>query len=272
MTPRYNRILITGAAGRLGTELRRGLAPLAKQLRLADRVPIEDLRPNEESRVFDLADEAATLAAVRDVDAIVHFGGTPLECPWADILDANIRGSYHVYEGARKHGAKRVVYASSVHAIGYHPLQAHIDTDAPVRPDSLYGVSKCFVEALSRLYWDKFGLESVCLRIFSSFPEPADRRMLWSYLSFDDCVRLVQAALTAPQVGHTISFGLSDNAVKPVDNARAGHLGYVPRDSTEPYREAVEARFPPADPHAPATRYLGGWFVDLGHPDDKEEK
>ena len=269
MTSPYKRILITGAAGRLGTELRRGLAPLAQCLRLADRVAIPDLRDNEEGLVFDLADEAATMDAIRDVDAIVHFGGAPLERPWAEILDSNIRGSYHIYEGARLHGAKRVVYASSVHAIGYHPLDAHIGTDAPLRPDSLYGVSKCFVESLSRLYWDKFGLESACLRIFSSFPQPADRRMLWSYLSFDDCVRLVRAALTAPHLGHTISFGLSDNAVKPVDNALAGHLGYLPRDSSEPYREMVEAKFPPADPQAPATRFLGGWFVDLGHPNDE---
>lgn len=269
MTERFNRLLITGAAGRLGTELRRGLAPLAKHLRLADRVAIHDPQGHEEVRTFDLADEAATIDATRDVDAIVHFGGAPLERPWNEILDSNIRGSYNVYEGARRHGVKRVVYASSVHAIGYHPLDAHIGTDAPVRPDSLYGVSKCFVESLSRLYWDKFGIESVCLRIFSSFPQPTDRRMLWSYLSFDDCTRLVRAALSAPYVGHAISFGLSDNLVKPVDNTLASHLGYVAHDSSEPYREALEARFAPADPLAPATRFLGGWFVDLPHPDDE---
>ena len=271
MSARFNRILITGAAGRLGTQLRRGLAPLATQLRVVDRVPVQDLQSNEEGRVFDLGDEAATMEATRGVDAIVHFGGAPLERPWTEILDSNIRGSYHVYEGARRHGVKRVVYASSVHAIGYHALDAHIDADAPVRPDSLYGVSKCFVESLSRFYWDKFGIESACLRIFSSFPEPADRRMLWSYLSFEDCVRLVSASLTAPHLGHTISFGMSDNAVKPVDNSKAGHLGYLPRDSSEAFREKVEANFPPADPKAPATRLLGGWFVDLGHPDQEIE-
>jgi len=267
-TPRYRRILLTGATGRLGTQLRPALAPLATHVRLVDCKPVGDLQAHEESVVFDLADEAATLAATRDVDAIVHFGGMALEAPWAEILDANIRGSYHIYEGARRHGVQRVVYASSVHAIGYHPLDAHIDTDAPVRPDSLYGVSKCFVEALSRLYWDKFGLESVCLRIFSSFPEPADRRMLWSYLSFADCARLVTASLTAPYVGHTISFGLSNNAVKAVDNRLAAHLGYVAQDSSEPYRAQVQAQHPPADPKAAATRFMGGWFVDLPHPDD----
>ncbi len=266
--PRYQRILITGANGRLGSRLRHGLAPLAHRLRLSDRGPIADLAPHEEGVVCELADAAAVLAAAAGVDAIVHFGGAALESPWAEILASNIQGGYNLYEAARRQGVRRVVFASSVHAIGYHPLEAQIDAAAPHRPDSLYGLSKCFVEDLGRLYWDKFGIESVCLRIFSSFPEPADRRMLWSWLSFDDCVRLVAASLTAPRVGHTIAFGMSDNAVKPVDNRLAAHLGFRPIDSTEPFRAAVEARLPPADPKAPATALLGGWFVDLGHPDD----
>lgn len=266
---RFDTILITGAAGRLGSELRRGLAPLARRLRLADVAPVADVQPNEEALCFDLADEAATHAACRGVDAIVHFGGVPLERPWEQILNANIRGSYHVYEGARKHGIRRVVYASSVHAIGYHRLEDHIDADAPHRPDGLYGLSKCFTEDLARLYWDKFGIETAALRIFSSFPEPADRRMLWSWLSFADCIRLVTAALTAPRVGFTLSFGLSDNAVNPVDNRRAAHLGYVAQDNTEAFRAGIEAKFPPPDPKAAAVQRLGGWFVDLGHPDDE---
>lgn len=269
MNQHYEKVLITGAAGRLGSRLRGGLAPLARTIRLADRVAIGDLQPHEEAAVFELDDMDAVMAATEGVDCVVHFGGAPLESPWETILSANIRGSYNIYEAARKQGVRRVVYASSVHAIGYHPLEAHIDAQAPHRPDSLYGLSKCFVEDLGRLYWDKFGIESVMLRIFSSFPEPADRRMLWSWLSFDDCVRLVSASLTAPRVGFTVSFGMSDNKVKPVDNRLAGHLGFHPQDSTEPYRAAVEAAKPPLDGKAPATTALGGWFVDLGHPDDE---
>ena len=272
MTPSYDTILITGAAGRLGTELRRGLAPLARKLRLAGRSAIPDLAANEESVAFDLADEAAVLEAAKGVDAIVHFGGAPMERPWEEILNSNIRGSYHIYEAARKNGVKRVVYASSVHAIGFHRLEDHIDTNAPHRPDGLYGLSKCFVEDLGRLYWDKFGIETVALRIFSSFPEPADRRMLWSWLSFADCNRLTAAALTAPRVGFTVSFGISDNAVKAVDNRLAGHLGYRPQDNTEAFRAAVEACTPVPDPKAPAVQHLGGWFVDQGHPDDAPDK
>lgn len=268
MTPRYDTILITGAAGRLGTELRRGLAPHARKLRLAARAEITDLAPNEESVVFDLADEAAVMAACEGVSAIVHFGGIAVERPWEEILNSNIRGSYHIYEAARKHRVKRVVYASSVHAIGFHRLEDHIDANAPHRPDGLYGLSKCFVEDLGRLYWDKFGIETVALRIFSSFPEPADRRHLWSWLSFDDCNRLTAAALTAPRVGFTVSFGISDNREKTVDNRLAGHLGYIPQDNTERFRDAMEARTPVPDPKAPAVQCLGGFFVEMGHPDD----
>ena len=268
--PRFDTLLITGAAGRLGTQLRRGLAPLARRLRLQDRVPIAGLQPNEEAVTCDLADMPAILKATQGVDAIVHFGGAPLEIGWQEILDSSIRGSYHIYEGARQNGVRRVIYASSVHAIGYHRIEDQIDASAPHRPDSLYGVSKCFVEDLSRLYWDKFGIETACLRIFSSFDQITARRLLWSMLTYDDCVRLVAAALTAPRVAHTIVFGTSDNRHRMVDNRLAAHLGWVPQDSTESLRTEAESRLPAADPDAPAVRHLGGWFVDLGHPDDEK--
>lgn len=265
----YKTILITGAAGRLGTELRKGLTHLADTIRLSDRTPVEDLQPNEEMVLCELGDYEAVMALTKGVDAIVHFGGAPLETDFETILNSNIRGSYHIYEGARKNGVRRIVYASSVHAIGYHEMTAQIDADAPVRPDSLYGVSKNFVESLSRLYWDKFGIESLCLRIFSSFPEPTDRRMLWSWLSFADCVRYVERGLSAPRVAHTIGYGMSDNWLRPVDDSKARHLGFVPNDTAEVYREAVEASTDHPDAKAAGVKYLGGWFCELGHPDDE---
>jgi len=272
MNPPFDTILLTGAAGRLGTHLRRGLAPLARRLRVSDRSEINELKSNEEAVICDLADQAAVFEMTRGVDAIVHFGGAPLETNWETILNSSIRGSYNIYEGARRHGVKRVVYASSVHAIGYYQVEDHIDAGAPHRPDSLYGVSKCFVEDLSRLYWDKFGIETVCCRIFSSFDQYNDRRLLWSMLTFEDCVRLVTASLTAPRVAHSIIFGTSDNHHKMVDNRLAGHIGFQPQDSTEEYRVEVEARVPAADSRAPAVQFLGGWFVDLGHPDDETSR
>ena len=269
--PRFDTLLLTGAAGALGTQLRGGLAPLTRRLRLNDRAPIDDLRPNEEAAICDLADQAAVEAMCEGVDAIVHFGAAPVERPWEEILNSSIRGGYHLYEGARKHGVRRVVYASSVHAIGFHPLEAQIDARTPQRPDTLYGVSKCFVENLGSLYWDKFGIESVMVRIFSSFPEPADRRHLWSWLSYDDLVRLVTSALTAPRVAHTVVFGMSDNTVKPTDNRYARHLGYHPQDSAEAFREGVEARTAIPDPADPEVRFMGGAYVTFPHPDDPVE-
>ncbi|WP_039019853.1 NAD-dependent epimerase/dehydratase family protein [Halocynthiibacter namhaensis] len=265
----FNRILITGAAGRLGSELRKGLVHLAEHVRISDRVEMTDIQAHEEAIICELGNYDAVMALTQDVDAIVHFGGMPTESDFETILDSNIRGSYHIYEGARKHGAKRVVYASSVHAIGYHEMEAHIDADSPGRPDSLYGVSKCFVEDLARLYWDKFGVESLCLRIFSSFPEPADRRMLWSWLSFRDCVQYVERGLTAPRVGHTIAFGMSDNRLKVLDDSKAGHIGFHAQDNTEPFRAAMEAKTETPDPKADSVKYMGGWFCDLPHPDDE---
>lgn len=271
MNPHFDTILLTGAAGRLGTQLRRGLAPLARRIRVSDRVEIEDLQPNEEAVICDLADAEAVFKMTEGVDAIVHFGGAPVETKWETILDANIRGSYHIYEGARRNGVRRIVYASSVHAIGYHRLEDNIDASAPHRPDSLYGLSKCFVEDLGRLYWDKFGIETVCARIFSSFDEYTDRRHLWSMLTFDDCVRLVTASLTAPRVAHSIIFGTSNNRHRMVDNRLAGHIGFQPQDSTEAHRAEVEARLPAGNPNAPEVQYLGGFFVNLGHPDDAKD-
>ena len=265
---KYKRILITGAAGRLGSQLRGGLAHLAHTIRLTDVNPIADLGPNEEFVQADLDDLDAVVAACEGCDAIVHFGARADEDKWQVILHSNIIGGYNVYEGARRGGAKRVVYASSVHAIGFHKIVDQIDAHAPHRPDSLYGVAKCFMEDLSRMYFDKFGLESVCCRIFSSFPEPADRRHLWSYLSFDDCVRMVEASLRAPVVEHTILFATSDNRETGFDNRLAGHIGFHPQDNTEPFRAAMEAATPEIDPKLPRFRFLGGYMTKLPHPDD----
>lgn len=267
---RFNRILITGAAGRLGSQLRTGLAPLAKTLRLHDIAEIPDPQAHEEVFISALGDYDAMMELTRDVDAIVHFGGASTEQKFEVILDSNIRGGYHIYEGARINGVKRVVFASSVHAIGFHELEAHIDANSPGRPDCLYGVSKCFVEDLSRLYWDKYGIESLCLRIFSSFEKPGDRRHLWSYLSFDDLVQYVTRALLAPRLGHTIGFGMSDNLVKPVDDGKAGHLGYAPEDSSEPWRAEIEAATEIPDPKSPDVKFLGGFYCSLAHPDDAD--
>ena len=267
--PDYRRILITGAAGSLGSHLRTGLAPLAERLRLLDVQPLGDAAPHEELVQCDLADKAAALEASRDCDAIVHFAGHPREQRFEEIIADTLPAAYHVYEGARLHGARRVVYASSIHAVGFAPVEEVPDTRAPHRPDTFYGLTKTFVEDLGSLYWDKFGVETVALRICSCFPEPQDRRMLWSWLSFADCVRLVTAALTAPRVGFSVIYGTSDNAARAVSNAHATHIGFQPQDSADPFREAVLARSVRPDPQATFSRVVGGGFAATGHPDDE---
>lgn len=267
----FHRILITGAAGRLGSRLRTGLAHLADHVRLTDRVDLGKAGPKEELVVAELGDRDAVLEMTKDVDAIVHFGGAPLETDFETILDSTIRGSYHIYEGARQGGAKRVVYASSIHAVGYHLVEDVIDTRAPHRPDSFYGLSKCYAEDLARLYFDKFGLESVCLRICSSFDEPIDRRMMWTMLTYEDCIHLVERSLLAPRVGFTLAFGTSDNHEMAVSNRYATHLGFRPKGNTEAFREKIYTSTPHPDPHSNSVKYVGGWFCDLGHPDDAKK-
>ena len=268
--PDYHRILITGAAGNLGGHLRHGLAHLADRLRLVDVRDMGAAAAHEEVVVCDLADKAVALEVTRDCDAILHFAGHPREQSFEEIVADTLPAAYHIYEGARRHGAKRVVYASSIHAVGFHAVEEVPDTRVMHRPDTFYGLTKTFVEDLASLYWDKFGLESVCLRICSCFPEPKDRRMLWSWLSFADCVRLAEAALTAPRVGFSVIYGTSDNAAAAVSNAHATHIGFAPRDSADAYTAAVMARTDRPDPAALRTRVVGGGFAATGHPDDGE--
>ena len=229
--PRFNRLLITGAAGNLGTLLRAGLAPLATTLRLTDRAEITDPQPHEEVVMAELADFDAVMAAVEGCDAVVHFGAAPMEKPWAEILNSSIIGGYNLYEAARRHGIRRIVYASSIHAVGYVRREDGADTDTEHRPDSLYGVSKCFMEDLAKLYFDKFRIETAALRINSCFPEPADRRHLATWMSFRDCVQLVERCLTAERIGFSVIYGISDNRERFFSNDKVRHIGYMPRDS-----------------------------------------
>ena len=193
----------------------------------------------------------------------VHFGAIADEAPWDDILRSNILGAYSVWEAAHRAGARRVVYASSIHAVGMHPKTDRIGVDAPHRPDTFYGLSKCFAEDLGRLYWEKRGLESVHLRILSCTEPVANARALGSWLSYADLVRLVTRAIDTPVVGFTVAYGVSANDRAPVDNAGAGHLGYVPQDNAEAFAEAVLAGAATPDPRDPAHACHGGPFASI---------
>jgi uronate dehydrogenase len=262
--PRFGRLLLTGAAGGLGRVLRPRLKRLCRVLRVSDIAAMDAAVVGEETIVTPLQDAAAVYALVAGVEAIVHLGGVSVEGPFAPILDANVVGAWNLYEAARRHGTKRIVFASSNHVTGFYRQDEVISPHAPMRPDGHYGLSKAFGETLSRFYFDRYGIETVCLRIGSSFPEPKDRRMLATWLSYDDLERLVVASLTAPLVGHSVIYGVSDNTTTWWDNSSAAHLGYRPRDSSESFRAAAEAREPKLDSNDPAVRFQGGTFVTRG--------
>jgi uronate dehydrogenase len=259
-----SRLLLTGAAGGLGRVLRERLRRHATVLRVSDIATLDAAAAGEETVVCDLADAAAVHALVDGCEAIVHLGGVSVEGPFEPILQANIVGAYNLYEAARKHRVRRVIFASSNHVTGFYRQDDVIDATMPMRPDGYYGISKAFGENLAQFYFDRHGVETVSLRIGSSFPEPKDRRMLATWMSYDDLERLVVASLHAPVVGHSVVYGISDNTTSWYDNTPARHIGYRPQDSSEPFRAAVEARQPVLDLNDPATIFQGGGFVTKG--------
>ncbi len=260
----FNRLLLTGAAGGLGKVLRETLRPYANIIRLSD---IADMAPatgsHEEVQICDLSDKNAVHSLVEGVDAILHFGGVSVERPFEEILGANICGVFHIYEAARRHGVKRVIFASSNHVIGFYKQDETIDAHSPRRPDSYYGLSKSYGEDMASFYFDRYGIETVSIRIGSSFPEPQNRRMMSTWLSFDDLTQLLERALYTPNVGHTVVYGVSDNKTVWWDNRLASHLGYAPKDSSEVFRDKVDAQPMPAA-NDPAMVYQGGAFVASG--------
>jgi uronate dehydrogenase len=251
------RVLITGAAGALGKQLRRRLAGIAPSLRLSDVAAMEPAGPGEEVVLADLADAVAVEALCRDVDAIVHLGGVSVERSWEEVFPANIAGAVNLWEGARKAGVKRVLFASSNHAVGLYRRSQCIDHTAPARPDSRYGLSKAFGEDVASLYAYKFGVRGFCMRIGSCFPEPTNERALGSWLSYDDFERLVRVGLTADYT-YEIVYGVSANKRAWWDNRRAFELGYRPQDNAEVFADRVGHIRQPNDVDE---TFQGGFYV-----------
>ena len=260
------KLVLTGAAGRLGSYLREPLSKLADDFVSSDIVPdIGALYPGETYQVADLAKYEEIHALLEGADMVVHFGAIGDEAPFEDILGPNIVGAYNIWEAAYRHKLRRVVYASSIHAVGMHPKQDFIGIDAPHRPDTFYGLAKCFAEDLGRLYWDKRGLESVHLRILSC-AQVTSPRALGTWLSYEDLIQLVTRAIDTPTTGYSIVYGVSDNDRTPVDNAKARFLGYRPKDNAEHFAEAILAEAAPAETSDPAQMFHGGPFaaIELG--------
>jgi uronate dehydrogenase len=251
-------VAITGAAGRIGSALRTGLDPDRFRLRLVESAPIGD--DAGDVRRADLRDPAATVAALDGVDAIVHLAALPDEGTFAEIHERNVVTTYNVYEAARLTGARRVVFASSVHVSGFLPWGRTTSPADPPRPDTFYGLSKLWGEALGGLYADRYGLEVVNLRIGGFADEPDQPAFLWGWLSPGDAVRLVTAALTAPEVGVVTCYGISRNQRRFYTEDGWAAIGYEPLDDAERFAH----RWPDAVPPA----LQGMEFTDPGYAGD----
>jgi uronate dehydrogenase len=232
------RVLLTGASGGIATAIR----PILRRryaLRLSSQDPVKDVTPDEDYIEAQLSDFAAVRRAVAGVDAIIHLGGFAFETDWETIHQSNIVGVYNVFEAARLEGVRRIVFASSGHAVGFYPRSQTIPPDVTPKPDSRYGLSKAFGEAVGSLYAEKYGAEVMSIRIGHMLPRPHDRRRLAIWISPRDLAQLIGIGLDLPNLRHEIVYGISDNKRAWWDNSRAHALGYRPQDRSEDY--AAEA-------------------------------
>lgn len=259
--PTPTKILITGAAGRIGTMLRPQLRAEGRILRLLDISAVTDLDDCEEFLQASVTDPDAMSEACREVDAIIHLGGEAGESTWSHIAEVNIGGTYTVFEAARRQGVKRVIFASSNHAVGYYPR-----TNAPAgdyvfpAPDTYYGVSKVTGEALASLYNSRYGMDTICIRILTCVEKPTDLRMLSTWLSPEDAGRLFEACLSVTAPGFRIIWGVSANTRGWFSLDEAHSLGYHPQDNAEKYAAQLIKEFGEPDLTQIDHRTIGGGF------------
>jgi uronate dehydrogenase len=264
-------ILITGAAGQIGQALRAGLRGSYPLIRLADIAPLGEAEPGEEICPTDIRDMASIEKAMAGIDCVVHLAGASVESEWEKVLRLNIEGCYNVFEGARRQGVKRVIFASSNHAVGFHRRERFIDTNVVPRPDTRYGVSKVFGEAVGRLYADKHGLSVACLRIgtFRNPDRPAEVRQLLTWISHRDMVQLVRRCIDYPDYHFVIVYGVSNNLRSRWDNTNAKFLGYRPQDDSEDFAPEILARGDREDPIA--AQFHGGFYTPMEFAGDPSQ-
>jgi len=244
------KILVTGAAGDIGSRLRKLLKGVYPSIRWSDIRKPDDLSADEEFAAADLSQMAQVEKIVDGIEGIVHLGGFSVEGPWDTILQSNIAGTYNMFEAAYRANVKRVVFASSNHAVGFYPRDKRIGINMPVRPDSRYGVSKAFGEAIGAFYADKHGLRVTCLRIGNVADAPVDQRRLAIWLD--------------------IFYGASNNAASWWDNSNAQRYGYHPLGKADDFRDqamAAQAKLP-SDPVA--GRFQGGPFCSAEYDADRK--
>ncbi|MBT4486356.1 MAG: NAD(P)-dependent oxidoreductase [Rhodospirillaceae bacterium] len=258
-------VLITGAAGGIGGRMRQLLKGVYPRLILSDRETPKNLTNEEEFIAADLADMAAMTNLLQGVDGVLHLGGQAMEASWDIIHQANIVGCHNLFEAARINGTRRVVFASSNHAIGFYPRHARIGVDHKVRPDSLYGVSKAFGEAVGSYYADNFGLGVMAIRIGNIDDHPVDERRLSIWISPRDLTQLVRIGLEHPDLVYEVVWGISDNARSWWDNEAARRLGYRPQDKAEDHRDHALAAETGRAPNSVGDYYQGGDICAEGY-------
>jgi len=260
------KILITGAAGDVGTHLRRELQGKYKIV-ASDLRDLAEAFKGQTFKRADISKMPAALRITRGVDAIVHLGGYSVEGPWQGILNANIIGCYNIFEAARLNGVKRILFPTSNHAVGFYRRDKTIDHGVYPKPDSRYGVSKVFGEALGSLYADKYGMQVFCMRIGNVNPVPIDKRRLSILFTPRDLAQLVTIGIEHPDIRFEIVYGISKNTRAWYDNSNAYRLGYKPQDDSEQWAAEVLAKEKPGDPTAEL--YQGGMFCvaeDIPNP------
>ncbi|HEV7912952.1 MAG TPA: NAD(P)-dependent oxidoreductase [Albitalea sp.] len=259
------KVALSGASGIVGGILRVELQKRGVDLRSAGgSKPLLPLHDGEDVMHGDLRDPAVVDRLLKGVDVLIHLAGTSVERPLPEIIDNNLRALFEVYEGARRHGVKRVVFASSNHAFGMHSVDTRLGPDAPFRPDGFYGLSKVWGEAMARMYWDKHGIEGISLRIGTTMGKPPENfRQLSTWMGTDDLVQLVMRCIEAPDIGYLAVWGASANTRSYYDNTGTEKLGYRPTQNAEDWAAEILEQPNPLDPIA--QRYQGGGFVTMDY-------
>jgi uronate dehydrogenase len=266
---RNMKVALSGASGNIGSLLRRELPKHGIALRSAGWKPsIAPQHEGEDVMNGDLRNTAFVDRFLDGVDVLIHLAGTSVERPLPEIIENNLVGLHQVYEGARRRGVKRIVFASSNHAFGMHEVSAKLAPDAPFRPDGLYGLSKMWGEGMARMYWDKHGIEGISLRIGSCEARPSNFRHLSTWLSHDDMVSLALSCIRAPAVGYLAVWGVSNNTRSYLTPLDCAAIGYAPRDNAEDFAADILKQPNPLD--SIAQSYQGGAFVTLDFTPEQE--
>src|SRR5207344_179707 len=263
-------VLITGAAGDIGTRLRKILRGVYPHIRASDIRKPADLAAGDDFVAADLTDLTQVEKAVAGIEGIVHLGGHAVEGSWETILNANIIGCYNLFEAARRAGVKRVIFASSNHAIGFYRRDQKIGVNVTVRPDSRYGVSKAFGEALGALYADKHGLRVTCIRIGNVNDKPLDKRRLSIWISPEDLVQLIRIGLEHPDIRFEIFYGSSDNEAGWWDNSNARRFGYRPQARAQDFEAQAMAEQAKLAADPIGDRFQGGPFCSDEYDADRK--